>query len=431
MRFSSKAVSAALAAAFGMAKFFGTLPCAFAAPLAAGSQADGQISASPISPLLASDFSPYALAFGLYRRVIEPVSMTVAATGLGVAATMGVKNLAEAHHRNRKAAQNFVEDGYKGEYERDKDKDTKRINHYEAHPSKNCYAVCGGQKTLSPADCSKKKFRSELSLYRRAIEYLFEDDDAWDENAVDADSAIDVDYAVEDALKKSPLSSERPLRPYQKKALERTNTTPKTYKGAPAKASTSSTTPAKAATPAKGAASSGKEAAAAPAKKSWNPFSKSSSSSSSAKDDSAGSSKKSSLLSSLNPFKSKAPNPDEVKHVKVGGGLLNKFRPAEKMRASAQRKVDAQVAAGGCAVVHNKINGQHAADHRFSSESVSAALAAPFGSTADGETSVSPISPQLASTSNFSPNALVSGLYRRVVSSSARRSPVLAWALPG
>ncbi|KAI9330706.1 hypothetical protein DFJ73DRAFT_765289 [Zopfochytrium polystomum] len=275
--------------------------------------------------------------------------MTITATGLGVAATMGVKNLAEAHHRNRKAAQNFVEDGYKGEYERDKDKDTKRINHYEAHPSKNCYAVCGGQKTLSPADCSKKKFRSELSLYRRAIEYLFEDDDAWDENAVDADSAIDVDYAVEDALKKSPLSSESPLRPYQKKALERTNTTPKTYKGAPAKASTSSTTPAKAATPAKGAASSGKEAAAAPAKNS---------SSSSAKDDSAGSSKKSSVVV-VKPFKSKAPNPDEVKHVKVGGGLLNKFRPAEKMRASAQRKVDAQVAAGGCAVVHNKINGQH------------------------------------------------------------------------
>ncbi|KAI9345786.1 hypothetical protein DFJ73DRAFT_777861 [Zopfochytrium polystomum] len=218
MRFSSKAVSAALAAAFGMAKFFG-----HAAVRLRGAPRRRQSSRRP-------DIGIANLSAARIRLLSVRPSL----------------RLTIETERQRK---NFVEDGYKGEYERDKDKDTKRINHYEAHPSKNCYAVCGGQKTLSPADCSKKKFRSELSLYRRAIEYLFEDDDAWDENR------------------------------------------------------------SKAATPAKGAASS---------------------SSSSAKDDSAGSSKKSSLLSSLNPFKSKAPNPDEVKHVKVGGGLLNKFRPAEE-----------------------------------------------------------------------------------------------------
>ncbi|KAI9309924.1 hypothetical protein DFJ73DRAFT_771700 [Zopfochytrium polystomum] len=247
-----------------MAKFFGTLPCAFAAPLAAGSQADGQISASPISPLLASDFSPYALASGLYRRVIEPISMTITATGLGVAATMGVKNLAE---------------------------DTKRINHYEAHPSKNCYAVCGGQKTLSPADGSKKKFPIGSSHFTAApSNTLFEDDDVWGRKLLWILTLPSTfDYAVEDALKKSPLSSESPLRPYQKQNARTHQHDSQNVQG--------------------GAGQSAQ--------------------------------------------------PDEVKHVKVGGGLINKFRPAEKMRASAQEEVDAQVAAGGCAVVHNKINGQH------------------------------------------------------------------------
>ncbi|KAI9345788.1 hypothetical protein DFJ73DRAFT_838653 [Zopfochytrium polystomum] len=256
----------------------------------------------------------------------------------------------KAHHRNRKAAQRLVEVGYKDEYERDKDKDTKRINHYEAHPSKKCYSVCGGEKTHSPADCSKKKFRSELSLYRRAIEYLFEDDDAWDESDLNEDEAVmDVDYAVEDALKKSPLSSQNPLRPYQKKTLERTNTTPKPYKGAPAKAAGASTTPAK-------AAATSEKAASAPAKKSWNPFTKKTDATA-ATDSSGAAAKKS---SSWNPFGKKEPNPDEIKHVKVGGGLINKFRTAEKMRTSAAKKIDAQVKAGGCAVVHNKINGQDA-----------------------------------------------------------------------
>ncbi|KAI9324035.1 hypothetical protein DFJ73DRAFT_768673 [Zopfochytrium polystomum] len=215
------------------------------------------------------------------------------------------------------------------------------------------------------ADCSKKKFRSELSLYRRAIEYLFEDDDAWDESDLNEDGAVmDVDYAVEDALKKSPLSSQNPLRPYQKKTLERTNTTPKPYKGAPAKAAGASTTPVKAATPAKAAAASekagpGAAASAAPAKKSWNPFNKKTNAAASTAATDASGAAAAKKSSSWNPFKKKEPNPDEIKHVKVGGGLINKFRVAEKMRTSAEKKIDAQVKAGGCAVVHNKINGQH------------------------------------------------------------------------
>ncbi|KAI9309923.1 hypothetical protein DFJ73DRAFT_944724 [Zopfochytrium polystomum] len=180
------------------------------------------------------------------------------------------------------------------------------------------------------ADCSKKKFRSELSLFRRAVEYLFEDDDAWDESAVDAASAIDVDFAVEDAMKMIPLTSESPLRPHQENTLERTNITPKTYKGAAVKESTVSTTTAKAETPAKGAALSEKAAAANGEKVvRSSQVIKSSSSSSSAKGAVNASSKKPSLLSSLNSFKSKAPNPDEVKHAKVGGGLINKFRTVE------------------------------------------------------------------------------------------------------
>ncbi|KAI9310220.1 hypothetical protein DFJ73DRAFT_968811, partial [Zopfochytrium polystomum] len=147
---------------------------------------------------------------------------------------------------------------------------------------------------------------------------------------------MDVDYAVEDALKKSPLSSQNPLRPYQKKTLERTNTTPKPYKGAPAKAAGGSTTPAK-------AAATSEKAASAPAKKSWNPFNKKTDAAA-ATDASGAAAKKS---SSWNPFGKKEPNPDEIKHVKVGGGLINKFRTAEKMRTSAAKKIDAQVKAGG------------------------------------------------------------------------------------
>ncbi|KAI9324034.1 hypothetical protein DFJ73DRAFT_768672 [Zopfochytrium polystomum] len=90
-------------------------------------------------------------------------------------------------------------------------------------------------------------------------------------------------------------------------------------------------------------------------KKSWNPFNKKTAAAA-ATDASGASAKKS---SSWNPFGKKEPNPDEIKHVKVGGGLINKFRTAEKMRTSAEKKIDAQVKAGGCAVVHNKINGQH------------------------------------------------------------------------
>ncbi|KAI9309795.1 hypothetical protein DFJ73DRAFT_805092 [Zopfochytrium polystomum] len=267
----------------------------------------GAYGESPASPLLANsspvsaaaDPPGVALASNLYRRFIEPVTGVIIGGGLGVAGAMGVKQLAEVHHRNRKAAQNFTQEGFKNEYERDKDKENKRINHYEAKPGNGCYTVCGGKKTHTLTDCSKGKFRSERSIFRRAVEYLFEDEDAWDDSDLAAaDEAVDVDYVVEDALKKSPLSSQNPLRP-KKTAGDATG----------AGAAADDTTAGK--------------------KGSWS------------------------------PFKKKAPNPDEIKHVTVGGGLLGKFQLANKMRSRAQNKINTHVDAGGCVVVHNKINGQH------------------------------------------------------------------------
>ncbi|KAI9324036.1 hypothetical protein DFJ73DRAFT_966634 [Zopfochytrium polystomum] len=283
MRFPSEAVSAALAAALGMAQSFSMLPCA-----------NGEISVSPISPLLASsssatsDFFPKALASGLYRPVVEPISASIAGVGLGVAGDrVGVNSPVE-----RVPITGYI----------------------LLHELLLCLRRSEG------ADYSKKTFRSELPSSGRAVEYPFEDDDAWDESAVDAASAIDVNYAVEDAMKKSLLTSESPF-------------------GAAVKESTVSTTTAKAETLAKGAALSEK-AAAANGEKVVRP-------SQVFKGAVNASSKKSSLLSSLNSFKSKAPNPDEVKHAKVGGGLINKFRTVEKMRACTMKKIDAQVAAGG------------------------------------------------------------------------------------
>ncbi|KAI9348267.1 hypothetical protein DFJ73DRAFT_796460 [Zopfochytrium polystomum] len=287
------------------------LPIAvFDAPLAAESPASSLlVDSSPVSA--AAHPAGNALVSSLYRRVIEPVTGTILAGGLAVAGTMGVKQLAEVHHRNRKAAQNSTQEGYKNEYERDKDKETRRINYFEAKPGNGCYTVCGGEKDshVGETDCSRASSDPNAPSSDRAIKYLFEDEDAWDDSDLAADEAVDVDYAVDDALKKSPLSSQSPLR------------TP--YRGAPA-APAAPAAGGKSSTPSGASAEAPAKAPAAAA--------------------AAG---------------KKHPNPDEIKHVTVGGGLIGKFTLAEKMRTRAQRKINTHIDAGGCVVVHNKINVQY------------------------------------------------------------------------
>ncbi|KAI9330705.1 hypothetical protein DFJ73DRAFT_963913 [Zopfochytrium polystomum] len=281
MQLRTRSASAALAAAALLihSLVVALPPAVFAAPLFAPD--GGTYTESPASPLLANS-SPVSAA-------ADPPSIALAS------------NL-----YRRKAAQNFTQEGYKNEYERDKDKENKRINHYEAKPGNGCYTVCGGKKTHTL--------------------YLFEDEDAWDDSDLAAaDEAVDVDYAVEGAEKEPAV-------------------VPEPAPSVPEKDSrTHQHHPEEVARRAGGGRRSLRKKTAGDA-----------TGAGAAADDTTAGKK-----GSWNPFKKKAPNPDEIKHVTVGGGLLGKFQLANKMRSRAQNKINTHVDAGGCVVVHNKINGQH------------------------------------------------------------------------
>ncbi|KAI9311023.1 hypothetical protein DFJ73DRAFT_940302 [Zopfochytrium polystomum] len=188
--------------------------------------------------------------------------------------------------------------------------------------------------TKMQTDCSKKKkFKPDtVSSLRRAMDSLFEEEE-WAESDLDedgavddfvADAATDVDSLVQDAIKNNPLSSKNPLTPYQKKPLSRTNSAPSKLSAGSAKAEKVPESAA-AQAPAAAAAAVGSESTS----KSWN------------------------------PFKKKPTSPDEIKHVKVGSGVRGWFSGAEAMQQRAQKKVDEHIKQGGCAVVHNKKNGQY------------------------------------------------------------------------
>ncbi|KAI9311446.1 hypothetical protein DFJ73DRAFT_804700 [Zopfochytrium polystomum] len=216
------------------------------------------------------------------------------------------KAFVEGHHRQRKVAQKATQENYKKKFEEDKDKETKRVNHFAEDPSQSCYSVCGGTRTHTLTDCSKKKkFKPDtVSSLRRAIDSLFEEEE-WAESDLDedgavddfvADAATDVDSLVQDAIKNNPLSSKNPLTPYQKKPLSRTNSAPSKLSAGSAKAEK---------VPESAAAQSPAAAAAAVGSKSPS--------------------------KSWNPFKKKPTSPDEIKHVKSQplAVLCGALQPAE------------------------------------------------------------------------------------------------------
>ncbi|KAI9324026.1 hypothetical protein DFJ73DRAFT_919983 [Zopfochytrium polystomum] len=299
---------------------------ATAAPIG-GSNEDSSSHASPIRAprqLSASSVSAApSFVLGLFRRV-DPISATIYGTAAGISAVGAGKAFVEGHHRQRKVAQKATQENYKKKFEEDKDKETKRVNHFAEDPSQSCYST----------DCSKKKkFKPDsVSSLRRAFDSLFEEEE-WAESDLDEDGAVDdfvadastdVDSLVQDAIKNNPLSSKNPLTPYQKKPLSRTNSAPSKLSSGSAKAEKVPESAA-AQAPAAAAAAAGSKSPS----KSWNPFEK------------------------------KPTSPDEIKHVKVGSGVRGWFSGAEAMQQRAQKKVDEHIKQGGCAVVHNKKNGQY------------------------------------------------------------------------
>ncbi|KAI9354804.1 hypothetical protein DFJ73DRAFT_775619 [Zopfochytrium polystomum] len=328
---------AAVLAAFAAAAVFGAAPSQ-AAPAPVSSD-----DTSPASPLLlsssssTSSVSTGAFVSGLVRRIIEPVSASIAATGAVIAGVQAGKAVVEAHDRNRKVAQKSLQEGYKAEFERDKEKTDRRINHFEEHPSQGCYSVCGGKKTYSPANCSTKKFRSAVTVFRRALDLLTgEDDDVYydyDDGAASAffddDEADDADadaYGDDDAFADAASDiyagelARRAPPPAGKPKLQRANSLPARLPssgggGGKKKAAPNLNKPLPAVP--KGAPKAAPKAKGKPAE--------------SKKTKGAG--------GKWNPFARKPTSPDEIKHVK--------------------KKVDEHVGKGGCAVVHNKLSGQY------------------------------------------------------------------------
>ncbi|KAI9324033.1 hypothetical protein DFJ73DRAFT_920015 [Zopfochytrium polystomum] len=306
MQLRTRSASAALAAA---ALLIHSLVVALAAP--------------PSSPHLYSHQTS-ATYTGIARSLSPPICIagSIGARhgsdhrgSLGVAGAMGGKQLAEVRVgedlplciiETERRPRTLLRRDSRNEYERDKDKENKRINHYEAKPGNGCYTVCGGKKTHTLVRPTAARASSALSAPSSGApsSTCSRTRDAWDDSDLAAaDEAVDVDYASKMRLKRARCPSQKPAPfPYQKKTLERTSTPRRSGAAAPAAGGAASESSANT------AEASAKAPAARRRKGSWN------------------------------PSRRRLPNPDEIKHVTVvGGGLLGKFQLANKMRVAGRK----------------------------------------------------------------------------------------------